>query len=174
MAAEETMPTKQGDISLLNDPVAQELLHAPIPAHLSYVWTDGSPRVIPIGFTWTGSELVTGTPHNAPKMLALKDGQPVAVTIDSYTPPYHVLYLRGIVRLSPYDGIVPEWAQAGERLMGKEGGTAFATMADGMVKAGVLKFIRLAVQPTWAGIIDFEKRFPSGIEKGMEAMAPGE
>jgi hypothetical protein len=171
---EETMPTKQGDISLLNDPIAQELLNAPIPAHLSYVWKDGSPRVIPIGFTWTGSELVTGTPHNAPKMLALKDGQQVAVTIDSYTPPYHVLYIRGIVRLTPYEGIVPEWAQAGERLMGKEGGTAFATMADGMVKAGVLKFIRLAVQPVWAGIIDFEKRFPSGIERGMEAMMRGQ
>jgi hypothetical protein len=171
---EEIMPTKQGDISLLNDPIAQELLNAPIPAHLSYVWTDGSPRVIPIGFTWTGSELVTGTPHNAPKMLALKDGQSVAVTIDSYTPPYHVLYIRGIVRVSSYDGIVPEWAQAGERLMGKEGAGAFAAMVDGMIKAGVMKFIRLAVQPNWAGIIDFEKRFPSGIEKSMEAMMPGQ
>ncbi len=167
------MPTKQGDISLLNDPIAQELLNAPIPAHLSYVWTDGSPRVIPIGFTWTGSELVTGTPHNAPKMLALQDGQKVAVTIDSYTPPFHVLYIRGIVRLSPYEGIVPEWAQAGERLMGKEGGDAFVATVDGLIKAGTLKFIRLAVQPHWAGIIDFEKRFPSGIEKSMEAMMPG-
>jgi len=37
----------------------------------------------------------------------------------------------------------------------------------------VLKFVRLAVQPTWVGILDFEKRFPSGIEKGMEAMRMG-
>jgi hypothetical protein len=164
------MPTKHGSLELLNDPIAQELLVAPIPAHLSYVWKDGSPRVIPIGFTWTGSELVTGTPHHAPKLKALKDGQPVAVTIDSYTPPYHVLYIRGIVRLSPYEGIVPEWAQAGERMMGKEGGQAFETMVDGMIKAGALQFIRLAVQPKWVGIIDFEKRFPSGVEKSMEAM----
>lgn len=167
------MPTKQGDLSLLNDPIAQELLYAPIPAHLSYVWKDGSPRVIPIGFTWTGSELVTGTPYNAPKILSLKDGQQVAVTIDSYTPPFHVLYLRGIVRLSPYEGIVPEWSQAGERLMGKEAGQAFVTMVDGMIKAGVSKMIRLAVQPNWVGIIDFEKRFPSGVEKSMEAMMAG-
>ena len=168
------MPTKQGDISLLNDPVAQELLNAPIPAHLSYVWKDGSPRVIPIGFTWTGTELVTGTPHNAPKMMALNDGDKVAVTIDSYTPPFHVLYIRGIVRLSPYDGIVPEWAQAGQRLMGKEASAGFETMVGGMIKAGTLKFIRLAVQPNWAGIIDFEKRFPSGIEKSLEAMMSGQ
>ena len=164
------MPTKQGDISLLNDPIAQELLYAPIPAHLSYVWTDGSPRVIPIGFTWTGSELVTGTPHNAPKMLALQDGQRVAVTIDSYTPPFHVLYIRGIAHLSPYDGIVPEWSQAGERMMGKEGAKAFENMVAGMIKAGTLQFIRLAVQPVWVGILDFEKRFPSGVEKSLEAM----
>jgi len=43
------MPTKQGDLSMLNDPIAQELLNAPLPAHLAYTWTDGSPSVIPIG-----------------------------------------------------------------------------------------------------------------------------
>jgi hypothetical protein len=167
------MPTKQGDLSLLNDPIAQQLLVAPIPAHLSYVWSDGSPRVIPIGFTWTGSELVTGTPDNAPKLKALKDGDKVAVTIDTVTYPWRVLYIRGIVRLSPYDGIVPEWAMAGERILGKEGGQAFVQMMEGMLKAGVIKMMRLAVQPTWVGILDFEKRFPSGIEKGMEAMMLG-
>ena len=167
------MPTKQGDLSLLNDPIAQMLLNGPYPAHLSYVWTDGSPRVIPIGFTWTGTELVTGTPHNAPKLKALKDGDRVAVTYDTYTPPFRVLYIRGIVRLSPYDGIVPEWAMAGERLSGKEGNQAFVNLIDGMLKAGVVKFIRLAVKPTWVGILDFEKRFPSGVEKGLEAMMMG-
>lgn len=165
------MPTKQGDLSLLNDPVAQQLLHAPVPAHLAYTWTDGTPRVIPIAFHWTGTELATGTPDNAPKLKALKDGDHVAVTIDSYTPPFKVLYIRGIARLTPYDGIVPEWAMAGERIMGKEGAGAFAQMVDGMLKAGVLKMLRLSVQPTWVGILDFEQRFPSGIEKGIEAMA---
>lgn len=165
------MPTKHGDLSLLNDPVAQQLLNSSIPAHLAYVWTDGTPRVIPIGFTWTGKELVTATFDNMPKMKALKEGTKVAITYDSYTPPFKVLYIRGIVHLSPFDGIVPEWAQAGEREMGKEGGAAFAGMVDGMLKAGVTKMIRLAVEPTWVGILDFERRFPSGIEKGLEAMA---
>lgn len=165
------MPTKQGSLDLLNDPIAQKLLVAPIPAHLAYVWTDGSPRVVPIGFTWTGKELVTGTPHNAPKLRALKDGAKVAVTIDSYTPPFNVLYIRGIARVSPYDGIVPEWAQACERLMGKEGGQGFVQLVGQMMKANCITFYRLAVQPTWVGILDFEKRFPSGVEKGLEAMA---
>ncbi len=164
------MPTKQGDLSLLNDPVAQQLLHAPFPAHLAYIWTDGTPRLVPISFTWTGTELVAGTFDKAPKLKALKDGDTVAVTIDSYPPQMRALYIRGIVHLSPYDGILPEWAMAGERMMGKEGAAGFAAMVVGMLKAGVMKFIRLAVQPTWVGIIDFEKRFPSGIEKGLEAM----
>jgi hypothetical protein len=39
-----------------------------------------------------------------------------------------------------------------------------------MLKAGTTKFIRLAVEPTWVGILDFEQRFPSGVEKSMAAM----
>ena len=164
------MPTKQGNLSLLDDPIAQQLLNTSVPAHLAYVWTDGTPRVIPIGFSWNGTELVTGTPDNAPKMLALKDGDKVAVTFDSYTPPFNVLYIRGIVHLCPCDGLVPEWCQAGERMMGKEGAQGFSDLVDGMLKAGVMKMIRLSVEPTWVGILDFQTRFPSGIEKGMEAM----
>jgi hypothetical protein len=167
------MPTQQGDLALLNDPVAQKLLYAPIPAHLAYNWSDGTPRLVPIGFTWTGTELVTGTPDNAPKLKALKDGDPVAVTIDTYTPPLNVLYIRGIARLSMYDGIVPEWTAACVRIMGEEGALAFGQLVGGMLQAGILKMVRLAVQPTWVGILDFEKRFPSGIEKGMEAMMGG-
>ncbi len=164
------MPTKQGDLSLLQDPVAQKLLCGPYPAHLAYTWTDGTPRVIPIGFTWTGTELVTGTGANAPKMKALKDGDTVAVTIDSYDYPMKVLYIRGTVRLSEYEGVVPEWVAAGERIMGKEASAGFGQLVGQMMQAGTMKFVRLAVQPTWVGILDFEQRFPSPIEKSLEAM----
>ena len=59
------MPTKQGDLALLNDPVARELLRGRTPARLAYSWTDGSPRVVPIAFYWNGEELVLGTwPHS--------------------------------------------------------------------------------------------------------------
>ena len=40
----------QGDIALLNDPVARRLLNSTIPARLAYSWTDGTPRVVPIWF----------------------------------------------------------------------------------------------------------------------------
>ncbi len=77
------MPTKQGSVVLLNDPVAQQLLQSTIPARLAYTWPDGTPRVVPIGFHWNGEEIVLGTPPDAPKMRVLGDGSKVALTIDS-------------------------------------------------------------------------------------------
>jgi hypothetical protein len=48
------MSSKQGDLSLLETPVAQQLLESKLPARISYVWTDGTPRVVPHGFHWNG------------------------------------------------------------------------------------------------------------------------
>ena len=51
------MSGKQGDVGLLQVPVAQQLLQSKGPAHLAYNWRDGTPRVIPIGFHWNGEEI---------------------------------------------------------------------------------------------------------------------
>ena len=72
------MPTPQGDLSSLEDPVAQQLLQSKIPARLAYIWRDGTPRVVPIGFHWNGAEIVLGTPPDAPKMKALHEGASAA------------------------------------------------------------------------------------------------
>jgi hypothetical protein len=45
------MGTKQGDPALIQDPVAQNLLHSTELARLAYTWNDGTPRVIPSGST---------------------------------------------------------------------------------------------------------------------------
>src|SRR5579872_2505945 len=66
-----TMTTKQGSLDLLNDPVAQKLFQSTIPARLAYVWHDGTPRVVPIGFHWDGKQLVLGTPMAAPKLKVI-------------------------------------------------------------------------------------------------------
>jgi hypothetical protein len=50
------MPTKQGSLALLDDPVAQRLLQSTIPARFAYNRRDGTPRVVPIGFHWNGAE----------------------------------------------------------------------------------------------------------------------
>lgn len=164
------MPSKQGDLALLNEPVAQELLNGPYTKHLAYVWKDGTPRVIPIGMMWTGTELVAGVFKEAPKMQVIEEGTPVAVTIDTYNFPWHVLMIRGIAHVREYDGLVPEWSQAGEILAGKEVGDQFGGMVGAMFSSGILKSIRLSVEPTWVALLDFQTRFPSTVEYGMAGL----
>ena len=47
-SAPPTARAPHGSLALLEDPVAQRLLHATIPARLAYTALDGSPRVVPI------------------------------------------------------------------------------------------------------------------------------
>jgi nitroimidazol reductase NimA-like FMN-containing flavoprotein (pyridoxamine 5'-phosphate oxidase superfamily) len=77
------MATKQGDITLLNDPIAKELLESTIPARFAYVGSDGTPRVVPIWFHWNGKQVVLGIPLTAPKLKALAKNPKVALTIDT-------------------------------------------------------------------------------------------
>ena len=158
------MPTRQGDLALLDDPVAQGLLHSTIPARLAYTWTDGTPRVVPIGFHWNGADFVLGTPPDAPKMKALRDGAKVALTIDSDGFPYKVLQVRGTVRTDTVEGIAPEYAAMCERVLGAEAARAWLDNLRPICP----RMARVFVRPAWVGILDFETRFPSAIERAME------
>jgi hypothetical protein len=53
----ETMALPQGDLRLLEGDVAKHLLASTVPARLAFVWTDGTPRVVPTWFHWTGEQL---------------------------------------------------------------------------------------------------------------------
>ncbi|HEV2126475.1 MAG TPA: pyridoxamine 5'-phosphate oxidase family protein [Chloroflexota bacterium] len=158
------MPTRQGDLALLNDPVAQWLLQSTIPARLAYTWYDGTPRVVPIGFHWNGTEIVLGTPPDAPKMNVLRDGAKVALTIDSDTMPYKVLLVRGPVRTDTVEGIAPEYAAITTRVFGEEQGQAWLENLRPLCP----RMSRIFIQPEWVGILDFETRFPSAVERAME------
>lgn len=151
------------DLSLLSDPVAQDLLKSANLAHLAYTWTDGSPRVIPIWFYWDGKELVFGTPLKSPKVKALPNRSKVAVTIDSMNWPYKVLSIRGTAHVNVVDGIVPEYALSAERYFGAEAGKGWVLQ----VKSMFTQMARIAVTPEWVDILDFEQRFPSAIAAGM-------
>ncbi len=152
------MTIAQGDVRLLEDPVAQQLLGSRQPAHLAYTWTDGTPRVVPIWFTWTGDTIVFGTPPKAPKLKVLQERGDVAVTIDDAGAwPYKALLVRGNATVELLDDIVPEYAQAAERYFGPEQGAAWLGQLRGQPMA------RVAVTPTWAAVLDFETRFPSAL-----------
>lgn len=165
------MTTRHGSLELLNDPVAQNLLKSTKMAQLAYVWSDGTPRVVPIWFHWNGKELVLGTPPGAPKMKALQSGSPVAITIeDSSAWPYKVLYLRGTAQVEMLDGIIPEYAWCATHYFGEEAGKAWMAQVSQLT----YKMARISITPTWVSLSDFETRFPSAIESAMAAAAGGD
>ncbi len=153
------MPVKQGDLELLQNPIAQELLQSKIPARLAYMATDGTPRVVPIWFHWNGRELVLGTPPKAPKLKSLARNPKVAITIDDNAFPHKVLQVRGTARLSAVDGIVPEYAAAAERYFGVEQGQAWVKQLRGMIPS----MVQITITPEWVGLLDFKTRFPSAL-----------
>src|SRR5262245_54191121 len=118
------MPT-QGDLALLEDQIAKDLLVSTIPARFAYLWKDGTPRVVPIWFHWSGQEFVLGTPPNAPKLKALPTNRRVALTIDSDSMPYRVLMVRGACMVQSVEGVTPEYVASARRYMGSEEGDAW-------------------------------------------------
>ena len=161
------MPTRQGDLALLEDPVAQRLLRSPAPARLAYVRTDETPRVVPIGFHWNGTELVLGTPPDAPKAKALGDGTKVAVSIDTDTMPYNVLQIRGSVRTDVVEGIAPEYEAMTLQSQGDEAGRAWLENLRPICP----RMMRIFITPEWVAILDFQQRFPNALERAMERAA---
>ena len=153
------MPATQGSIALLDDPIAKELLCSKIPARLAYVWPDGSPRVVPVWFHWSGSEFVIATPPKAPKLKALRVNPKVALTIDENTFPHKVLMARGTATLQEVEGVVPEYELAAQRYFGAVQGEAWIQQ----VRQTVTRMVRIRVRPEWVGILDFQARFPSAL-----------
>ena len=64
---------------ILKKPISQEMLNRDL-ARLAYVAKDGTPRVVPIAFTWNGTEVVMCTTTNAPKLASLRRNPAVALT----------------------------------------------------------------------------------------------
>ncbi|HEY1677245.1 MAG TPA: pyridoxamine 5'-phosphate oxidase family protein [Candidatus Sulfotelmatobacter sp.] len=150
---------QQGDLSLLQHPAAQELLHSKIPARVAYVWMDGTPRVVPIWFHWNGREIVMASPPKAPKLKALATNPKVSLTIDDNTFPHKVLLIRGTARLENLNGIVPEYEACAARYFDP----ALASQWLSQLRTMVSSMVRITVTPEWVGLLDFQSRFPSAL-----------
>ncbi|MFI7576862.1 pyridoxamine 5'-phosphate oxidase family protein [Micromonospora sp. NPDC049497] len=153
-----TTALPQGDVRLLDHPVARKLLASTELARLAYVASDGTPRVLPIMFHHTGDEVVFCTFAGARKIPALRARPDVAVTIDTTDAPPEVLLLRGRVTVTDVDGVAPEYLAAHRRYGGAEQEAAVRADTD----APGLKMARIALRPTWVGVLDFATRFPGG------------
>ena len=106
---------QQGNLELLDDPVAKALLGSANPGEAGLHWMDGSPRVVPIWFHWTGDQLVLGSPPKAPKLRALAADPRAALTIDGNEWPHKVLLVRGRASVEMLDDVSPEYERAAAR-----------------------------------------------------------
>ncbi|GAA0948375.1 pyridoxamine 5'-phosphate oxidase family protein [Virgisporangium aurantiacum] len=146
---------------VLNRPLSRELLARDV-TRLAYVATDGTPRAVPIAFTWNGTEIVMCTSTNAPKLAGLRANPMVALTIDTEVHPPKILLIRGRAELDVVAGIPDEYLQMnGSYTMTAEQRVEWEaevrSLYDGMV--------RIVVIPTWAKLIDFETTLPSAVEE---------
>ncbi|MCL6672294.1 pyridoxamine 5'-phosphate oxidase family protein [Streptomyces panaciradicis] len=146
---------------ILSRPAGQELLARDV-TRLAYVAKDGTPRNIPIAFTWNGAQIVLCTTKNAPKLPSLRRNPQVALTIDTEEHPPKILLLRGRAELDVVDGIPEEYLQMnGSYRMTPEQRVEWEaevrSLYDGMV--------RIVITPTWAKLIDFETTLPTAVEE---------
>jgi hypothetical protein len=147
---------------VLNRPVSQELLARDL-TRLAYVANDGTPRNIPIGFTWNGSEIVMCTAKNAPKLHALGTNPMVALTIDTEVHPPRILLIRGRAELDYVDGIPDEYLEANSSYrMTPEQRAEWEQGVRSLYRDGM---VRIVFTPTWAKLIDFETTLPSAVEE---------
>lgn len=160
------METKRGDLTLLDHPVAQQLLQATIPARLAYTALDGTPRVVPMQFHWTGEEVVLGCWPDDPKTAAIGAHPAVALTIDMAEPPYRVLQVRGTATVTVVDGVAEEMLATATRYMGPEAGQAWVEQAARLSP----QMVRIGVRPGWVDVLDFETRLPGGMVRRLAAM----
>lgn len=68
------MTLPQGHVGLLETAAAQRLLRSREPARVAYTAADGTPRVFPMLFHWTGEEVVLSTFAGARKIAACGPG----------------------------------------------------------------------------------------------------
>ena len=138
----------------LNTPGAQELLAATSAAHLAYVGADATPRVIPVGFWWTGEQFVISTATTSPKVAALSARPDVALAIDTSDSPggARALSVRGRAEVEIVEGVVEEYLMAAQRSMDAEAAAAFEESCRKMYA----RMARIAITPTWVRYYDFE------------------
>lgn len=142
----------------LDDPVVAELLNGANLARLAYVARDGRPRVVPIWFTHEGGDIIMVTGPKADKVRAIEANGAVALTIDSATPPYHVLLISGDATIEATDGMAPEYPGIVGRYLGGAADAYLASMRD---RVKTQRRIRVRVRD-WR-VLDFVKRFPKSL-----------
>lgn len=153
---------KREDVAgVLAKPTSQELLGSSIPARLAYVGVDGEPRVVPVGFWWTGEHVVMATVPKSAKVKAIRQNPRVALTIDTESrwPPW-VLLIRGAARLELVDGVPDAYIEASRKVIPAEHFESWEQGVRGLYDQMAL----VTIEPDWAKLLDFETTIPQAVE----------
>ncbi|MEQ3554598.1 pyridoxamine 5'-phosphate oxidase family protein [Pseudonocardia nematodicida] len=150
---------------------AQDLIASTSAAHLAYTAKDGTPRVVPVGYYWTGAEFVVATHPYAPKLGALRERTDVALAIDGGGTPgdARALSIRGTASITVVDGIVPEYLAAAHKSMEPDVAAEF----DKNVRAVYDQQARIAITPAWVRFYDFGAgRMPRSLQAYLDRERP--
>jgi nitroimidazol reductase NimA-like FMN-containing flavoprotein (pyridoxamine 5'-phosphate oxidase superfamily) len=117
-------------------------------SRLAYNGHDGFPRVIPVGFDWTGERIVVSTAPTSPKSRALSSRPKVALTIDSGSTSEEAkaLLVRGLATLEAVDGVTDEYLAAARRSMDEPQLAEF----ERNVRSTYKQMVRISIEPQWA------------------------
>jgi hypothetical protein len=146
---------------------AQELLTSPQPARLAYIGKNGTPRVIPVGFFWTGDQVVISSATTSPKVTALSARPDVALTIDAGDTPdqARALLIRGRASVEIVDGVVEEYLAAARKSLDAEAAAEFEQNCRQMYDQQA----RIAITPHWVRYYDFGAgRLPRFLQELVE------
>lgn len=157
-------------IAVLAEPEPQRLLRERPLARMAYNGTDGLPRVIPVGFLWTGADIVVCTATTSPKVRALTERPHVALTVDSDEggEANHTLSVRGVARIEIVDGVPDEYVAASAKSYSGEQARQF----EENVRATYPEMARISIRPTWARYYDYGAgRLPTFLRRLVDEQA---
>ena len=137
----------------LGTPHARQLLNTATLARLAYIGSDGGPRVIPIGFLWTGDAIVVSTADTSPKVQALTERPAVALSIDGGDTPSgaHAVSIRGDASVEIVDGITEEYLTSARKSMSGDELAQFEKSCRDLYD----RMARITITPNWARFYDY-------------------
>ena len=134
--------------------------------------------MIPVGFFWTGDQVVISTATTSPKVAALSARPDVALTIDAGDTPdqARALSIRGRASVEIVDGVVEEYLAAARKTMDAEAAAEFEQNVRGLYE----QMARIVISPRWVRYYDFGagrcrvpcRNWPSGTGPDGRAAGP--
>jgi hypothetical protein len=125
---------------------------------------DGTPRVIPVGYYWTGDEFVIASATTSPRVAVLSERPDVALTIDAGGTPdeARTLSVRGRASITIIHGVVEEYLAAARKSMSEQDAAQFEQRVTEMYDQQA----RIAIKPLWVRYYDYGAgRMPKFLQK---------